>query len=90
MKQQVYVKNEGRRQKLAWQVNIERTVPSEPMPARHCGGVYVTPKLSWTQYGQAAGSETTCVVVGSLLLICTKHSVQMAWSQQREWLIFGG
>jgi len=60
------------------------TVPSLPIPARHGGGLYTTPKLSCTQYGHAAGSETMCVAVGSARLICTKHSVQMAWSQHLE------
>lgn len=47
------------------------TVPSGPLPipARHCGGVYVTPKFGCTQYGQDAGSDTMCVVVGSARLI---------------------
>lgn len=54
------------------------TAPSLPRPARHGGGVYTTPKLSCTQYGQAAGSETRWVGFGSARFICTKHSVQMA------------
>ena len=48
------------------------------------------PKFSWTQNGQHAGSETICVVVGSALFNWTKHSEQIAWSQQREWLMLEG
>ena len=51
------------------QGNQRLTHPSLLMPARHDGGLYTTPKFSCTQYGQDAGSETICVVVGSARFI---------------------
>jgi hypothetical protein len=54
------------------------------MPARQDGGLYTTPKSERTQYGHAAGVDSRCCASGSARLICTKHSVQSAWAQQRE------
>lgn len=47
-------------------------------------GEYITPNSFVMQYGQLAGSEDGGLVwLGSALLICTKHSVQMGCPQHR-------
>ena len=54
------------------------------------GRSYKMPKFGSMQKGHVAGSDSRCVGVGSGLWICTKHSVQSAWSQHRVWTMLVG